>query len=101
LAFRPPHRAISLIPARAFSRNLSDCRRAQPFWTGADSTALDDLNAAIKLDAKSNNAFYYRARVFEALGRKDEANADFRQALVLDPNDQDSKGESKKLGANP
>jgi len=40
-------------------------------------------------------------RVFEALGRKDEAIADFRRALVLDPNDQDSKGELKKLGANP
>lgn len=61
--------------------------------------ALQDLNAAIALNAKSNPAFYYRAQVYEGLGRGADAIADYRQALVIDPNDQESKDALKRLGA--
>jgi len=67
----------------------------------AYAVALKDLNAAIGLNAKSNLAFYYRAEVYEGLGRKDDAIADYRQALAVAPSDQDSKDALKRLGINP
>jgi len=63
--------------------------------------ALKDLNAAIALDAKSNTAFFYRAQVNEGLGKKDDAIADYRRALGVDPSDQDSKAALTRLGAKP
>jgi tetratricopeptide (TPR) repeat protein len=42
-----------------------------------------------------------RASIFEALGRKEEAIADFRRALAKDPNKQNSKDGLKRLGATP
>jgi len=63
--------------------------------------ALKDLNAAIGLNPKSNLAFYFRAEVYEGLDRKDDAIADYRQALVIDPKDSDSKDALKRLGVTP
>jgi len=61
--------------------------------------ALKDLNASIGINPKSLAAFYYRAQVQEGLGHKDDAVADYRRALTIDPNDQDSKDALKRLGA--
>jgi len=39
--------------------------------------------------------------IFEALGRREEAIADFRRALSKDPNMQGSKDGLKRLGVEP
>jgi len=67
----------------------------------AYAVALKDLNAAIGLNPKSNLAFYFRAEVYEGLDRKDDTIADYRQALVIDPKDSDSKDALKRLGVTP
>lgn len=67
----------------------------------AYDVALKDLNASIGINAKSLGAYYYRAQVQEGLGHKDEAIADYRKVLTIDPNDQDSKDALKRLGAKP
>ncbi len=67
----------------------------------AYNLALKDLNEAADLDPKSNAAFFFRGRTYEDLGRKDEAIADFRRALAIDPADEDSKNALNRLGAKP
>ncbi len=42
-----------------------------------------------------------RGSIFEALGRREEAIADFRRALSKAPNLQSSKDGLKRLGAEP
>ena len=39
--------------------------------------------------------------ILEALGRREEAIADFRRALAKDPNIKDSRPALKRLGASP
>ena len=81
--------------------NVTGGARAHRFTPEKLDQLMKDLNAAIGLNAKSNLAFFYRAQVYEGLGRKDDAIADYRQALVIDPNDQDSKDALTRLGIKP
>jgi len=50
-------------------------------------TALDDLNAAIKLDPENYNALHERAYLYNAYGRWAEARADLDTQLALTPGD--------------
>ena len=45
--------------------------------------ALDDLNATIRLDAKSAAAYYARAEIYAAERRYDEALVDYGRAVQL------------------
>jgi Flp pilus assembly protein TadD len=47
------------------------------------------------------NTLDTRGHILEALGRREAAIADFRQALAKDPNIKDSIAALKRLGANP
>ncbi|HEU0018216.1 MAG TPA: tetratricopeptide repeat protein, partial [Methyloceanibacter sp.] len=60
-----------------------------------------DANKAITLDAKNPFAFNTRAQIYEALGRKQAAIADFRKVLKLKPGMQDAIEGLKRLGAEP
>ena len=62
---------------------------------------LPDANKVIELDPKNAPAYDTRGHIFEALDRKDEAIADFRKALELDPSDEDYKENLKRLGVTP
>ena len=44
-------------------------------------------------------AYGARGAVYEETGRTEEAIADYRQAVALDPNDEKSKNALKRLGA--
>jgi lipoprotein NlpI len=54
--------------------------------------------AAIANDADTR---YTRGRIFEALGRREDAIADFRQSLAVNPNDPASRDALKRLGVAP
>ena len=50
------------------------------------------------------NALDTRGHIFEALGRRDEAIADFRRVLALEPdnpNAQEARKALERLGASP
>lgn len=47
--------------------------------------ALAELNRAIEIGRRFDMAYVYRGNVLFLLGRKDEAAADFKQALALNP----------------
>ena len=49
------------------------------------SSALKDVERALKLDANSAEAYWARGEINEALGRAELAVADLRKALALDP----------------
>jgi tetratricopeptide (TPR) repeat protein len=42
-----------------------------------------------------------RGLIYEALGRPEDAIADFRRALTIDPNMRESTDALKRLGASP
>jgi predicted negative regulator of RcsB-dependent stress response len=50
------------------------------------------------MDARALNT---RGHIFEALGRNDEAIADFRQSSLQNPENQDSKEALKRLSGGP
>jgi tetratricopeptide (TPR) repeat protein len=66
---------------------------------GEDAKGLPDIEKALTMSA--NNAAYIetRAEIFEKLGQRDKAIADYRAALKLDPTDDSSKAGLKRLGA--
>ena len=53
---------------------------------GDPTKGLADANRSIELDGHSAMSLYIRAKIYELLNRKDEAAADLRAALVIDPN---------------
>lgn len=75
--------AIARNPRDSFSRNG---RAWALFKLGGDlAPALDDANRAIAANATYAAAYDTRGHIHEALGRLDEAVADFRKALALEP----------------
>jgi tetratricopeptide (TPR) repeat protein len=74
---------------------------------GKDSPAakaLADTIAAMEEyegDLLFLNAYLERGYAFEALTRREEAIADFRRALAIDPSIQESRDALKRLGAAP
>jgi tetratricopeptide (TPR) repeat protein len=60
---------------------------------------LADAERALELDPNYLPALETRAQIFEALGRREEAIADFRRALALDPKLKESAEGLERLGA--
>jgi tetratricopeptide (TPR) repeat protein len=52
---------------------------------GEPARGLPDADRAIALNSRSAMALYIRSRIYESLGRKDEAEADMRAALAIAP----------------
>src|SRR5262245_4990873 len=71
---------------------------------GEADKALDDVQRSIAVFRKDATALNQRGRIYEALGRKEDAIADYRAALALDqgtkPN-ADSRAGLRRLGAEP
>jgi adenylate cyclase len=90
LARRMFSRAVELDPlyARAYS-GIADCDSFLYGWHGAD-IALDALletsAKALALDPKLPEAHASRGLALSAIGRLEEAIAEFEQAIALDPN---------------
>jgi Tfp pilus assembly protein PilF len=66
---------------------------------------LTDVEKSLQAKPRNARALDTRASIFEALGRREEAIADFRHALAVgasDPEVQKSGKEAlKRLGASP
>jgi len=62
---------------------------------------LPDADRAIELDPKFGEAYFVRGQLHEALGRRQEAIADFRRALALEPARTEIADELKRLEAQP
>jgi Flp pilus assembly protein TadD len=65
---------------------------------GDHKRAVTDFDEAIKLNPLYVEAHNNRGLAYKALGRKAEAIADFRKSQSIDPTDQTSKDELKRLG---
>jgi tetratricopeptide (TPR) repeat protein len=78
-----------------------DARALVYLKMGQAASGLADADRAIEL--QSNAAGYYvtRAHLYEAVGRKQEAIADLRQARMLSPARTDIDDELKRLGVEP
>jgi regulator of sirC expression with transglutaminase-like and TPR domain len=63
--------------------------------------ALPDAERSLQLDSNDARALDTRGHILEALGRRDEAIADYRRALAKDSDHQCSKKALKRLGASP
>jgi len=69
--------------------------------TPGTPAALADADAALKLKPDAAPALDTRAHILEALGRREEAIADFRRALAIEPRLSGSREGLKRLGAAP
>jgi tetratricopeptide (TPR) repeat protein len=81
-AFGDLNRAIELDPksARAFAYRAYAYR-----LNGQSDIGLKDVQTALKLDANSAEAHWAKGEIEEAVGRLDQAKADYRRALALKP----------------
>jgi len=68
---------------------------------GKNADALRALDTAVQLDPKRADLHAARARALRALGRRSEARAEFRQALILDPPSTEARVGLKSLRAEP
>jgi tetratricopeptide (TPR) repeat protein len=66
--------------------------------SGQVALALPDADRVLALHSDPIN-FEFRGSIFEALGRREEAIADYRQALALYPDLQSSKEALRRLDA--
>jgi tetratricopeptide (TPR) repeat protein len=82
---------FSLYNNRAWSRHLK----------GDDSGGLADAEEAVKLAPKNPFCLGTRAAIYQKLGRRDEAIADYRAAFALDPQDPEAIDGLKRLGVSP
>jgi Tfp pilus assembly protein PilF len=62
---------------------------------------LLDIQRALQLKPDAAQAFDTRAHVYEALGKRDDAIADFRRALEIQPRLQGSRAGLQRLGVIP
>jgi Tfp pilus assembly protein PilF len=67
-------------------------------FAGRDKDALPDINKSIQLDGKQASAYSARGLIYEKLGEKDKAIADFRRAIALEPELQESIDGLSRLG---
>ena len=68
---------------------------------GKAAQGLPDAERSLELRPNDARTLDTRGNIFEALGRRDEAIADFRRALANDPLQQESENALKRLGASP
>ena len=80
-------------------------RRSEAWLAKGDRlAALRDADEAVKLDPNAPVNYAARAAVMRALSRNDDAIADLRKALTLNPADarkRQLEGALKELGATP
>lgn len=91
-------RAIELDPSRwdAFQG-----RAWANFKLGKAADGLPDTEASLKLKPNEARTLDIRGHILEALGRREEAIADFRRALSIEPRMRGSRDGLKRLGASP
>jgi tetratricopeptide (TPR) repeat protein len=82
---------FSIYNNRAWSNHLK----------GNDSGGLADAEEAVKLAPKNPFCLGTRAAIYEKLGRRDAAIADYRAAFALDPRDPEAIDALKRLGVGP
>ena len=63
--------------------------------------AIADFSRAIAIDARAAPAFFHRAQLHAAAGRKEQAIADFKKVLEMSPGDAATREGLKKLGVEP
>jgi tetratricopeptide (TPR) repeat protein len=68
---------------------------------GEDAQGLPDVMKSLEIEPKRAEALETRAEIYEKLGRRDEAIADYRASLVLDPTVRESKEGLARLGVAP
>jgi Tfp pilus assembly protein PilF len=68
---------------------------------GKAAKGLPDVQRALEFDPEFAAAYDTRGHIYEALGRKEDAIADFRKALALDPEELGSREGLKRLSAPP
>ncbi len=97
LAIQDQTRAIQLDPtnASAYYNRAGDYHNK-----GEDAKALPDADRSIAL-APTANHFQIRGEIYEKLGQRDQAIADYRAALRLDPNRKSSLAGLQRLGVTP
>ena len=71
------------------------------FKAGRAAEGLADAEASLKLKPNAAQALDTRGHILEALGRREEAIADFRRALAIEPRLSGSRDGLKRLGATP
>jgi Tfp pilus assembly protein PilF len=59
---------------------------------------LPDADRAIALNARSAMALYIRAKIYEALGRSEDAAAGIRAALAIDPRIGEQMNAMERMG---
>jgi Flp pilus assembly protein TadD len=67
---------------------------------GRDAQGLPDANRAVTLAPEDADSIETRAEIYEKLGQRDKAIADYRQTLSLDPNMKSAQNGLKRLGAD-
>jgi tetratricopeptide (TPR) repeat protein len=97
LAIADNNKAVEIAPqvAAVYSNRSSTYQHA-----GEMDNALRDINKAISL---SPRGYYYfaRGKMLDSLGRTEEAIADYRSALRLEPNHKAYEDRLRRLGASP
>jgi lipoprotein NlpI len=80
-----------------------DSRRQEDRGIGVDiRVAVARIREqALRINPQYEPAFDTRGHIYEALGRKEDAIADFRKALAINPNIPESVEGLKRLGAQP
>jgi tetratricopeptide (TPR) repeat protein len=95
-------KAIELNPN--FTQAYNNCTWAY-FKSGKPADGLPDAEKSLELQPDYPHGLDTRARIFEALGRREEAIADFRRAHSVGANDPDVqtsvKEALKRLGVEP
>lgn len=71
------------------------------FRSGRAKAALADADMAVTLLSTESYVWDTRGHVHEALGNRDAAIRDYRQAVALDPANADSRAGMKRLGVTP
>ena len=80
------HQQGDLVPAGQPARGgLYAIRAMLHQRMGEPAKGLADADRAIELNPRSAMALYVRARIYEALGRSEDAAAGMRAALAIDP----------------
>jgi len=91
-------RAIDIDPQNA--RYHSNCAWAY-LKTGKAAQGLADAERSLQIRPNDAVTLDIRGHIFEALGRREEAIADFRRALSIEPKQRSSTQALKRLGAAP
>ena len=92
------NKAIEIDPKSAEAYNA---RAWAYFKSGQSAEGLPDAEKSLEL--RPDNPFFLntRGQILEALGRREDAIADFQRALSKDPNIQEGKDALKRLGVSP